>query len=608
MRLNGSRWALGLVALVVSLVVVQSTDQRPASALVPPPAAPVIAPVAAGVAAGVGTVAVAADALGLCGGAGFDCSARAAEMAWDIASAPLRLFSWGRAAESSSFVGSSTSSTYGGGSWTKVAGASKTAGLFPNDGIITTYNGVTLTSTILFTGPKQSVNDVQVKQAWSGGYIPNPSGATNWYRVSLSCWNGQIHSWQWGHEAYATGATSGEIAYTFDAACSIDGGLSSIRFYVGNNAVTDFNRYEPGTLAGSYPSYAPAPDHKWRTSKVCAIPGGGSPVTVTAYSRTFKEADSNLPNFPNPQCPAGKQATEFTVYEGDETGAGGVAVFTWTAPDLSDPALVEYSDCLPGGSAYPCVVKLLKVTPQGNLDCGLVTVDCRQFDPSTSTTDQWQCTWGTHVVPLSQCAGARTVEEVQQTGQEVGTGVQVDTGTSTPTQPGTSTGSGPQDLEPAPAGSDSDVLECIGGVTWNPMTWVFQPVKCAFKWAFMPDDLDWSDYSIDCSSKFPCNLVESAVDAAGALSVAWDGGADGGVCGPWIGFDSPLDGEPLGTHLPSPSCPTSRPHEAEAADLFGWRVPLRTGFALFLWIGFAARMYRQLPWARHADVPFEGIG
>jgi hypothetical protein len=352
----------------------------------------------------------------------------------------------------------STTSTAGGGCWRLVADVTQATApcAIGQDGVTVTASGKSFTALVVQAVANGST-DGQIKGrfSWAGGPIN-----AGWVEFTRSCTTGlgaQTISMP------AQAASAGAYDFQFDGPfCSGNGGVKEVTFkhYAGSFGCC-------GTV-GTYvmptgtPTYLqPAPDHKLRAEKVCAVPGGGTPTTVTAYSTTFKEADSTLPGMPNPLCPAGTRPSSYTVHEGDETGAGVNPILTWTAPDYD--TLVQYSDCLPGGSAAPCTVRLLKVTPNGTIDCARGQVDCTSFDPDTSLETDYQCRWATHVVPLSQCVGVPP---------------------SLPDAP-----PGGDDPFPAPPDADDDVLECIGNVTWNPLSWVFQPVKCVLVWAFVPDDM-----------------------------------------------------------------------------------------------------------------------
>ena len=502
------RLAALFAAFCCALVLVWGTTAEPAHAVVPliaPAAAPIVAPIAGGaIAATAAGVAVTAKVIA----DGFPDLSWTADVddwamtAWGVGDHALRyLFD---SPEGPSYVGHSTTTTYGGGCWSKVAGATKTCTTttqeVPQDGIVWTSSGLTLSSTVIASGAQMTNSEVKLRQTWSGGVFPSPS-TTPWWKVRLFC-NGGVESvYDFGSAAYATGATSGSIDVTFPAStCSSSAGIWDLKMFVnGNSSSTHTYTFltEPDV-----PEEVPAPDHKLKTTKVCAGTDG-SEATVTGLSALYKQADGS-PAVPNPACPTGKTATTMTVEETDDAGSPQRVLTTWNAPDLDDPALAEYSDCLPGGSAYPCTVRLLKVTPQGQVDCTSGQVDCTDFDPATSLDTEYQCRWGEYVTPLSECTGVKT---------------RLDASPTTP--PAT------DEPFPSPPGSDEDVLECIGNVTWNPLSWVYQPVKCVLSWAFVPTDDPMTELQTAYDGSVIQALlvpVDTLIEAFGNLSDSLDDG------------------------------------------------------------------------------------
>jgi hypothetical protein len=307
-----------------------------------------------------------------------------------------------------------------------------------------------------------------------------------------------------------------------------------VRVWVGANAVdasTVDSSADPGADIKYENLATAAPDHKWRGVKICH--GGGGDTTYTSYSAVFKEADSSLPDFPNTDCPAGTLATSYTVYEGDATGAGGPQVLTWTAPSSwANPSSVTYSDCLPGGSAAPCTVRLLKATPFGLYDCASGSVDCTDFDPSTSTTQQYQCQWGTHVMALDQCIALKQAPATTPVGSTTGTPQDVQAPAS--------------DGEAAPVGPQQSNASCIGQVTWNPISWVLKPIKCALTWAFVPDPATLSTQINGVRTAVAGSSLGAAYTPVNEVASAWGqiaSGQSGGCLGP--GFTLSVPGKTM---------------------------------------------------------------
>jgi hypothetical protein len=440
----------------------------------------------------------------------------------------MHAFGWGSShtVEQATVVSPTTSTQAGGGCWSYLDGVAQTTSpcAKPYDGYgpfgpFGGSNPTTYTSIVVTGAVAHAVTGGNVSATITitlGGSAP-PTGRV---KAQLACVDGSLAS---GQDLRSVGTWTASSTFAVPVAlaasgCSAHGGANAFRVddTLGPGCCGTVATYTLPTAAPLYE--VPAPDHKWRAVKICH--GGGGDTSLTAYSALFKEADSNMPDFPNPACPAGTLATSFTVYEGDAQGANGTQVLHWTAPSSwANPSSVEYSDCLPGGSAAPCTVRLLKFTPFGSYDCTGGHVDCSDFDPSTSSTDQYQCQWGAHVVGLDQCAALKTV-------------------TQTVTPP-TSTGT-PQDVQAPPADSETVPVAtnhhqsngaCVGSVTWNPISWVLKPIKCALVWAFVPDDI--GHYADNIRAAADGTLITAGSDLVTQVQGAWSGmvgNADSGDC------------------------------------------------------------------------------
>jgi hypothetical protein len=193
---------------------------------------------------------------------------------------------------------------------------------------------------------------------------------------------------------------------------------------------------------------------------------------------TYKRTDTTLPPILAPACPVGEPRVGFST---PSTGADGATVPSplgdWAAPTLPS----GFPECQPAGR---CQLVLTRHAVDGS------TLVCNGTSACTGWSRQ----------PLLE--PLRTVRDVAD-----GTEVQ----TKVPTDPDGATYRcqwGPYELKasectvvptesPAPrpvTENDPAASSCLSGaVSWNPVDWVFVPVKCALQWAFVPPPGTWEN-------------------------------------------------------------------------------------------------------------------
>lgn len=150
----------------------------------------------------------------------------------------------------------------------------------------------------------------------------------------------------------------------------------------------------------------------------------------------------------------------------------------WDVPDFVPEEWTE-DELTPEEEADPC-----HGTKTG---CGLtVNIDDEPVFPGSTTRtkidtlignepDRVTCKWGSREVEWKWCIPLLPTFEPGSGGSTTTDPTKPDTGTGVPT-----TGTGTQ---PVP----TDAKNCIAGAfSWNPVDWVFVPVKCALQWAFKP--------------------------------------------------------------------------------------------------------------------------
>lgn len=150
----------------------------------------------------------------------------------------------------------------------------------------------------------------------------------------------------------------------------------------------------------------------------------------------------------------------------------------WDVPDFVPEEWTE-EEATPEEEAMPC-----HGTKTG---CGLsIWIDSDPVFPGTTTRqkidtlvtnepDRVTCKWGTVEVEWKWCIPLLPTYEPGSGGQTTTDPTKPDTGTGTPT-----TGTGTQTVP-------TEAKNCMAGAfSWNPVDWVFVPVKCALQWAFKP--------------------------------------------------------------------------------------------------------------------------
>lgn len=179
----------------------------------------------------------------------------------------------------------------------------------------------------------------------------------------------------------------------------------------------------------------------------------GTPITYTGSST------DPLPTMTFPACPSGYNLRA-GVTTPSTTSTGTVAtVMTWTAPTINSST---YPNCIATGTSSPCVLTLTKVDPSGTVVNCTNNLKCTGWNPAgESDGSTYTCKWGTYTLAASDCTTVPTE----------GTPAPVD-------NPG---GSGTPD-----SGSDTEACYPTGWHSFNPLEWVYKPMKCLLSWAFIP--------------------------------------------------------------------------------------------------------------------------
>lgn len=280
--------------------------------------------------------------------------------------------------------------------------------------------------------------------------------------------------------------------------------------------------------------YTPAPTGTPGTNTVTTTPtsqcsGGGSvagtPVTYTGNSTT-------LPTLVLPACPAGQTRTGATF----PTTAPGVTspvqpISNWTAPTIPS----GFPECNTVGKI--CQLNLFRVghgSPVQQTACD-TSGNCAQWQTQTVRQGA-RVTVKTLVAGTFDGVAKSPGDDILEQPRMWPNGdtadcewgpyhVTVDGCGTVPTDPVASATAGTADETKA----DGDGGKCFptGWAIFNPVEWVYKPVKCALVWAFVPP--------------------QSAIDAAqGRLQTAWDGTALDTVSTAIAGIYAPISA--LGSH------------------------------------------------------------
>lgn len=216
------------------------------------------------------------------------------------------------------------------------------------------------------------------------------------------------------------------------------------------------------------------------TDVTCQKPDG----TTTVLSLTI---NANSSQVPFPSCKADWDPTsrpKQAIIKAGPTGTTPVKKQTLTvSPDWE----TAHPDCF-GPSGLQCT---LRVYVDG-VPCHVGDYYCVDWMTTAGTSHQVQCKFGTYTLDLSQC---RVLRRAYQTDTTVKTLTTTDPATGGPdtattdpaAPPSLTTGTNPGTAPGIDTTTSPDSSNCFGtGWSWNPVSWVYVPVKCALKWAFVP--------------------------------------------------------------------------------------------------------------------------
>lgn len=194
-------------------------------------------------------------------------------------------------------------------------------------------------------------------------------------------------------------------------------------------------------------------------------------------------------------------------------------VQTTTYPLDADPT--AYPLCVDGGSAAPCSLMLFTT---GGATCNVSPSPCADWWSDSTKTQDYTCKYGPYDVTLADCAVYEHVfDDPTQPSTDTGTSTTTSTDTNGDTTTTTTTTTG---VSPA----TGDGSNCIAGFwSWNPVDWVYVPVKCALIWAFVPTDAatTLAQAQTDMAGRQPWSFILAGPTFMSDILGGFDGADDG---------------------------------------------------------------------------------
>lgn len=254
------------------------------------------------------------------------------------------------------------------------------------------------------------------------------------------------------------------------------------------------------------------PKHDDLTKKV----GTPDPVTTTVDGSDGKQytatnTDTDRGTIPSPTLPAGVSPVSVTVTAKKSDGTTQTIIPKTNVTDPKTPEVtgtLDLIDTATGNSCYSegyaCADWPTKVKEATKKE---VNTDNKETTKTVSDMP-FKCVWAgddgsTKELPIGECTVLRKQWQPKHT--KDGT-TAVD-----PTDPDTDI----KDPIDAPQPSDRpSYTDCVKeDISWNPVTWVFTPVKCALDWAFVPSKTNTKTQAVLVRQKVSTTYIDSLIDA-----------------------------------------------------------------------------------------------
>ena len=379
-------------------------------------------------------------------------------------------------------------------------------------------------SQLLFHFPKG--NDFDVKYLWINDYNRGSNYILNYYTDSTytkpadsSIFKGDLT----GKKFYLRESYSGYIAWSdgkkyyndhfdnalnallsgnWDRVCSASNGSGC--------SLDDLSLYKWVDKNGNETDERPK--HDDLTKKV----GTPDPVTTTVDGSDGKQytatnTDTDRGTIPSPTLPAGVSPVSVTVTAKKSDGTTQTIIPKTNVTDPKTPEVsgtLDLIDTATGdscyGEGYACADWPTKVKEATKKE---VNTDNKETT-KTVTDMPYKCVWAgddgsTKELPIGECTVLRKQWQPKHT--KDGT-TAVD-----PTDPDTDI----KDPIDAPQPSDRpSYTDCVKeDISWNPVTWVFTPVKCALDWAFVPSKTNTKTQGVLVRQKVSTTYIDSLINA-----------------------------------------------------------------------------------------------
>jgi hypothetical protein len=306
--------------------------------------------------------------------------------------------------------------------------------------------------------------------------------------------------------AAATIVGAGNVGFYRDSACSnpADEHVTKVEAY-----------YSTGHDVQASWTADPTPNAPWTLTytETCQKPDG-TELTASVDSHFTPQPNSAPPDVEMPNC---NTILPGSHVEGIATtgGRGGANDLSIHQPVFNDTANADYPLCTTHAPVGGCYLDLRK----NGVSCFHDGTFCAAW---TEHESDYTCNFGPYSVAISMCETEFSTYFDTET--------QPDPNPSVAPGAGGFPGSGDNPgSDPAPGGvGDGD--SCLGGIwSWNPVDWVMTPVKCALKWAFVPDSATLQDFTTTVKTSYDSTTIGQwggAIGAVGLFSIP-DGGCGG---------------------------------------------------------------------------------
>lgn len=436
---------------------------------------------------------------------------------------------------------------------------------------------------------------------------PAPPGST-WQLVASCCSYSLSYTfYEYNTQTKAYGQRSGNLGVSGWGGNSVVGNGSCTEFCVTWKASFTHKYYQSSAWRYSTVTWeAPLEANNERVAQVTATCRNGATTAalagpVTPYTRTYGGTNSIAVPSCEPILP-GSHAEQLVIRDGKTAGELAPIVTREIQPEHKVGGL--YDDCINPVSA-PCVLRV--IAPDGT-PCVAGASACVDWWPQSGYIPGYSCKWGPHTLPtLDPCEILKWNYQPHGTVEEdpyapgVAKPVTTNPDTGTGAQPAPTAGPNPGVGTGAPAtgtGSEADGTSgCLATEwSWNPVSWVYAPVKCALKWAFVPRSSvveghvtsvkdSWNDTA-------PAVMMGGLSDTLGALGAI---GGGGGCGGPAFSVDWTYY---AGEFRPLDACP--------GAPLHFLAAPVKLLVTVGLYLGLVALAARVLAASLGLNLPAFG--